>query len=455
MEPARPRIARRLPDFIRSDLAAGIDVALLPRPDAPVMALTLLWQGGALTDPSGLGGAAALAAELLAKGTVASDAVTLASRIEALGVELNTWAGRESLGLSLTGPGRVFSQLWPIVREILWTPRFDRREFQKTRQRAIESIRAAKDGDPRSLLPHYADAWIYGTAHPCGHPVMGDEGSLAAIPHLLLRETWVRHQSGARTLVSVVGDFDPRVVADELRSLLVESDARVRSVPKAPVLATAPPPARGILIDRPGASQGYFWIGGLGTDRAHVDWVGLELVHAALGGRFNSLINRRLRVERGLTYGAHSGYTLPGFRGLSYLTSYSPTETTGAAIEASLEVLDEAHEKGFPEADIDAARRYLKGQESFRYETSGQLARWLGTLLLYGQDVEEWEQYPGRLDAFTTSRVRQILNEVFPAARDCQLVVIGDAERLLPRLAGLGEWVRYPIEAPGFGPSEG
>ncbi|MHB1764574.1 MAG: M16 family metallopeptidase [Gammaproteobacteria bacterium] len=433
----------------------GIELALLPRPKAPVMTLTLLWQGGALTDPTGLGGAAALTAELLAKGTRASDAVTLASRIEALGAELDTWAGRESLGLSLTGPGQVFDRLWPIVREILWTPRFDRREFQKTRLRAIESIRAAKDGDPRSLLPLYADGWIYGTAHPCGHPIMGDERSLAAIPARLLKETWQRHRIGARTLVSVVGDFDPRQVEAELRSLLVDSAPVARRIPPAPVLATAPVPARGILIDRPGASQGYFWIGGLGTDREHVDWVGLELVHAALGGRFNSLINRRLRVERGLTYGAHSGYTLPGFRGLSYLTSYTPTETTGAAIEASLEVLGEAHEKGFPVADLEAARRYLTGQEVFRYETSGQLAHWLRTVLLYGRDVEEWEHYPERLNAVTTSQAKRILNEVFPAPKACQLVVIGDAERLLPRLTGFGEWVRYPIASCGFGPPEG
>ncbi len=444
--------ARRLPDFTRLSLSGGCELALLPRPGSPVMTLTLIWQGGALTDPSGLGGAASLTAELLAKGTEASDALQLASRIESLGAQCDTWGTRETLGLTFAGPGRVFDRLWPIVREMLWTPRFDRREFVKTRMRAIESIQAAKDGDPRSLLPPYADGWIYGTAHPFGHPVMGDETSLGAIPASLMRATWMRHRACARTLVSVVGDFDPLKVEEELRALLLTPGGAERSVPHAPALAATAARPRGLLIDRPGASQGYFWIGGIGVDRSYADWVELELVHAALGGRFNSLINRRLRVERGLTYGAHSGYSLPGFPGLSYLTSYTPTETTTAAIEASLEVLGEAHEKGFPMADLEAARRFLKGQEVFRYETSGQLAAWLGTLLLQGRDVGEWERYPERLDALSPDGARQILNETFPAPEACRLVVIGDAERLLPHLGGLGEWTRHPMAAAGFGP---
>lgn len=452
MEVASDRNARGFAEVIRSRIAEGIEIALLPRPRAPVMALTIIWPGGALTDPPGLGGAAALTAELLAKGTQPSDAVTLAARIEALGATLDTWAGRESIGLSLTGPAPVFDRLWPIVREILWTPRFERGEFQRTRQRTIESIRSAKDGDPRSLLPLYAEGWIYGTTHPCGHPVMGDERSLARLTPRLPGEIWRSHRSGPRTLACVVGDFDPPTVETELGSLLTGGTRVDRGGSEPPVVGTPQPPARGLLIDRPGASQGYFWIGGLGVDREHVDWVGLELVQATLGGRFNSLINRRLRVERGFTYGAHSGYTLPSFRGLSYLTSYTPTETTGAAIEASLEVLGEAHERGFSAADLEAARRYLAGQEVFRYETSGQLAGWLGTVLFHGREVEEWAHYPERLAAVTEASAQAILNAVFPQPGAAHLVVIGDAERLLPCLSGHGDWIRYPIALPGFGP---
>lgn len=443
---------RFLPALSRSTLAEGVELALLPRPESSVTALTVLWPGGALTDGPGLGGTADLTAELLAKGTERDAAVAFAGRVEALGADLNTWAGREFMGLAVTGPGRIFRELWPLLGEMLDSPRFDRSEFQKTRGRGIDSIRSAKDGDPRSLLPFYAEGWIYGTTHPFGHPVMGDERSLGAIPPRLIRETWLRHRRGNHTLVSLAGDVDPREAETALAELFAVPSVAGREPRVLLHRAPSPPPVRGLLIDRPGASQGYFWVGGLGVDRNSADRVGLELVHAVLGGRFNSLLNRRLRVERGLTYGAHSGYTLPTYRGLSYLTSYSPTETTASAIEAALEVLDEVHERGFTASDLEAARRYLLGQEAFRYETSGQLSRRLATLLFYADDLEEWAHYPERLAAVTPERASAILNASFPRPRDCALVVMGDAERLLPRLAGLGAWIRHPIEAPGFGP---
>ena len=59
------------------------------------------------------------------------------------------------------------------------------------------------------------------------------------------------------------------------------------------------PPARSrlLLIDKPDATQTYFYIGQPGIDRKNPDRVKLMLVNTLFGGRFTSMLNEELRVK--------------------------------------------------------------------------------------------------------------------------------------------------------------
>ncbi len=451
--PSGLRDWRSLDGILEEVLEPGIELVLCPRPEVPLITVTFLWEGGALLDAPDYFGQAQTTSELLVKGTKTSDAITLAARFEVLGADFETWAGRECLGITLSAPRRVFPKVWDLVEDVFESSRFTASELHKLQKRSIAAIRVAKDGDPRSLLSVYADSWIYGSGSPYGHPVGGDEISLGRLEPGSLRRFWFQHLRDRRAVVSVAGDFDP----DEIRASLTRifSSRKVQNPGSSDLQVPVEPPIgmRGLFIDRPGATQCYFWMGGLGVDRRYPERVGLELVQSVLGGRFNSLLNRRLRIEEGLTYGAHAGYTLPSFRGVSYLTSYTPTERTRRALDAAFDVLRRAREVGLLEADLKAGRLYLKGQEAFRYETTNQWSFRLALRRFHHLSLADWAGYAEALDQISPARAGVILREVFPAPEDCFLVVIGDARSLLPDLVDLGEWSLESLSSPGFGPA--
>src|SRR5260221_13822715 len=73
----------------------GMKLILVPRHDIPLVAFNLLLRGGAMLDPPGRDGTAALAADLLTHGAGARDAYAFADAVEGSGGNLDAAAHAE------------------------------------------------------------------------------------------------------------------------------------------------------------------------------------------------------------------------------------------------------------------------------------------------------------------------------------------------------------------------
>ena len=80
----------------------GLVVLLVERHTIPAVEAHLVIKTGAVADPSGREGLAALTAELLAKGTATRSAVEIAEAIDFIGGSLTAQAGDDFSTLSLT-----------------------------------------------------------------------------------------------------------------------------------------------------------------------------------------------------------------------------------------------------------------------------------------------------------------------------------------------------------------
>ena len=83
----------------------------------------------------------------------------------------------ESLAVGASFLARDVDLMVELVADALLRPRLDPGEFAKARTLAIQSIAAAKDGDPRDLIEIYGNAWLF-RGHPYGRPTEGSEQSL-------------------------------------------------------------------------------------------------------------------------------------------------------------------------------------------------------------------------------------------------------------------------------------
>lgn len=438
-----------LPEFQRVTLANGAELALLEKHDVPMISLMIAVRGGPLGDPQDKEGTAFLLAELMSKGAGERDARQFAETVDGLGGRLGIGTDAEMLRLSADFLARDRTRMIELAADALLRPHLDAAEFDKVRTRTIRSLIAAKDGDPSGLLGAYAAAWLFGE-HPYGRPDSGSEASLGRITLDDVKGYYADQLGGDRLIIVAVGDFK----ADEMRGELDRAFGDWRAAAKPlPEVAAAPKQTgrRVLLVDKPGATQTYFWLGNVGVARNHDNRAAQNLVNTLFGGRFTSMLNTALRVESGLSYGARSSLSRLSTPGSAAITSFTQTDSTVAAIDLAIAQLEKLHAQPFDDAALDSARRYVLGQFPPTLETHGQLASRLVDLIFHRLGREDVDGYAAAIAAADADAIARAV-AVYPGAANLVITLIGDASKIREQVAKYGPLTEMPMSAPDFHP---
>lgn len=439
-----------LPDFERIELDNGTVLLLSEKPEVPLVSVTAILRGGAVVDPDGRGGLANLLAALLAKGAGDRDAAQFAETIDASGGTLASRADLETITVAGNFLARDADLMVELLADMLLRPRLDEAEFEKLRARSVNFIRAAKDTNLNALLPIYGQGLLFG-AHPYGNPVSGSETTLAAIGHEDVLDFYEQQLGGDRLIVAVTGDFDaPSMIATLTAAF---GDWRPAAAPMRKVVPAAPQEGRRVLlVDKPGATQTYFWLGNVGVALDYDNRAALDIANTVFGGRFTSMLNTELRIESGLTYGAQSQLSRASQPGSIAVTSFTPTETTFEAIDMALAVLGRLHEGGVDTDMLVSARNYILGQFPTALETAAQLGRQLATLEAFDLGVAYVNDYGQALVSADTETVAAVIDAVYPRPDNLVFVLLGDAEAIRERAGEYGPVTEIQVTEPHFRP---
>lgn len=439
-----------LPPFESVTLDNGMQILLMERHDVPLVAFTAMVHGGAVADPAGRNGTAALLAEMLGKGAARRNAVEFARAVENVGGRFNTHAAREAVVIQGEFMSRDAQLMIELLGDVLMDPLLAKTEFDKLRERNIQQLKSMKDTSLRALTSVYGDAFLFGD-HPYGRAVTGSEAGLAATGYADVRRYFIEQLGADRTVLAVVGDFD----SGEMRKRIEDRFANWRKAAKA-ATPIAPPQrhtgTRVLLVDKPDATQTYFYIGNVGVARDYEERAALELVNTVFGGRFTSMLNTALRVESGLTYGASSRLTRYSEPGSLAMVSFTQTDTTVAAIDLALKTLAGLHADGLSAAQLASAKAYVLGQFPPELETASDLAIRLAEISFHSLDRDDVDDFAERIAAVTQEDARQQINAVYPAPQELVFVLIGNAAAIRDDVAKYGPVTEMKITDPRFRP---
>ena len=437
-----------LPNHERLLLPNGTVLVLSEKHDVPLIGLEAVVRGGAITDPEGLNGLSGLLAELMQHGAGKRDAAAFAEAVESVGGALTASADLEAMRISADFLSRDAELMIELVADMLRRPTLDEKEMIKLRDRSINLIKAAKGGNPGDLLPDYGSAYLFG-AHPYGNPVDGSESTLAAIAHENLLRYYDDFVGGDRLIISVVGDFNMDAMKARLTAAFGDWRAAAAEHPTVPAVSKSTG-RRVLLIDKPGATQTYFWIGNIGVAVDYPNRAALDLANTVFGGRFTSMLNTELRVEAGLTYGASSLLQRPSQPGAAVISSFTETSKTVDAIDMALGVLGRLKDSGIKDDAAQSARNYIMGQFPPRLETTLQIAAQFAMLEQYGLDASYINEYGAALDAASEDAIAAAIDEVYPSVENLSFIFIGDAAAIREAVGQYGPITEMSIDEPRF-----
>ncbi|HEY6572029.1 MAG TPA: pitrilysin family protein, partial [Candidatus Eisenbacteria bacterium] len=435
----------RLPEIRDITLPNGARLLLAERHEVPLVALNAYVRGGSLTDPDGKEGIASLTAEMLRKGAGKRSAEQIAEAVDGVGGALNAGAGMEGFYVSGEFMKGDADLMIDLVKSLLRSPTFPDSEFVKLRSQSVEGIVALKD-DPGNVFRAYGGAYFYGS-HPYGRPVGGDEATVAGLTRDDVLRCYRDQFGGDRLIVVVVGDFTVSTMEPKLRAAFGDWGKAAAALPR----AAEPERVAGrrvLLVDKPDATQTYFWIGNRGVSALDPDRDVLDVANTAFGGTFASLLNTALRIKSGLTYGASCRLSRLTAGGSVGIGSYTKTESTQQAIDLALETLRGFRASGLETARLSSARNYINGQFPTDLETAGQLAGQLAVNAFYGLGKDEITGYPGRIAAVDSAAVRRAVARVYPPDSDLVLVLVGNAAKVRAVAKRYGPVAEIPLERP-------
>jgi predicted Zn-dependent peptidase len=430
-----PALAFRAPVPEVRTLQCGSALWVLPKRDLPIVAATAVVAAGAAAHSPAEGGLASLTSALIDEGTATRSSQQLAEDAEGMGTLLSTACGWDGSYVSLQCLEPHFEASLDLAVDVLVRPSFPEPDWQRVHAQICAGLKAERDSADARAYRGLLRA-LYAKDHAYVVPVDGTEASVGQLARDDVQRFHQSHYRPGQATWVVAGDVDPDEVAAALDRRLAGWNGSVSALPEIP--SSAAPQNRSILlIDRPASAQAVLRVGHVGVPRLDPDYTDLLLLNQLLGVEFTSRLNKRLREEKGFTYGARSQFDFRRGAGPFYVSASVQTERVAEALEVIAHELGAIVSDAPPTAqELDEARRSLVEGQARHFETPSALAARYATLYLYGLPLDHFARFAERLEAVTLSSLRTAAERHLRPGK-IVAVVVADASQVAASLEHL------------------
>jgi predicted Zn-dependent peptidase len=428
-----PPPALRLPPVTTRTLPNGLKLVVVEQHELPLVDVVLDVRNGGEADPAGKAGTASLTSGMLTEGTTTRSSLQIADQAAYLGVRVGAGSGWEQSTVSLHAPIAQLDSALALFADVALHPAFNAPDLERVRKVRLTALQQVRDRGPAIADRAYATA-LYGEQHPYGRPLSGSETSVADITRDDLVKFYTTYFRPNNATLLVVGDVRPDDI--ERRVLALFGNWARADVPTvAENNASAPKATTLVLIDKPGAAQSSFRLGGIGAPRTTDDYFAIEVMNTILGGSFTSRLMQNLRETHGYTYGAGSGFSMRRSAGPFTASAEVVSAKTDSAFVEFMKEL-RAIRDTVPSDELAKAKRYLQLGLPQDFETTGSIAFQMLPLITYGIPLNFYDTAVQKIGAVTQADVQRVARKYVDPDR-LTIVIVGDRKLIEPGLRAL------------------
>ena len=389
----RPRSGRSRPGAVcLRRLDNGLRVVVKENPAIPLVAVRAASLGGLRSEPAARAGVCHLLSQALLGGTRRLSATDIARQVDALGGQLDGFAGRSSWGLQGEFLSRHRRAGLELFAEVLCHPRFPE-----------EEVAWLRDDVPAELAVRAFEMALYGE-HPYGRDLLGCDRSVAGLDAATLARLHPRVLRPDATVLAVVGDVDAEQVFEFCEAAFGGFTSVEMPPPEPPAPERPPRPVQVVQVAPVG--QAHLVLGFLGCRVDAPDRNALRIAGAMLSGQGGRLF-RRLREAEGFGYAVE----LIGTEGVDpgYLAAQLTTapERQEEARQVLLEEFASLAGGAFDDAEVAAAQRKLVGGFELALQENASQAAQLALDEVYGLGYRAYSHYPDAVFAVTPQEVAE------------------------------------------------
>jgi zinc protease len=416
----------------------GVRVFYLEDPTLPIVDLFARFEGGyARFGIENYAAGTALPGLLRTGGTRTLSADSVDRRHESLALQTSFGGGGGSISASLNTLRETLASgvelWWAMVTE----PAFDPEAIEVWRGREMESILRRVD-DPGRLAFSEFNRLMYGD-HPIGWEMTAADlrPERVAVERFeaLHRQIVCRE----RVVLGVAGDVAWSEIEPLLRTMVDRLPPCTGALPEAPLPDIRR--AAGLFLIPRDLDQSTIVLAHATSLRqdSTPDFFASRIGNSILGASgFSSRLLSRVRTENGFAYSAASLWTTPERHdGLIGATTRTGSETTLAALQLILEIMDEMRTTAPGLEEVrDAIDEFVNGFV-FAFDSPAQIVSRSMTYESAGLPSDWLERYVAGIQLVDPDGIREVFARHLDPAR-FTILVVGDPEILMSPLGALG-----------------
>lgn len=421
------------PPIQTNELENGMKVFHIYQDELPMAQFSITIKGGQFLDEPNKVGTAALLDNMLMEGTANKTPQELEEAIGQLGARVFVFAGRESITISGNCLAKNYNEVMDLVEEILFQPRWDEKEFERVKSSALNSIQQS-NANPNAIASRVFDEVLYGKEHIFAKPVSGTSETVSSITLDDLKDYYNKNFAPNLASFHFVGALKESEVLASLDRLKKWESAEV-TFPEYEI-KTANEGSRIYFVDYPDAKQSVINIGSISMNGDNEDYASASVANYRLGSGSGSILFKELRLEKGYTYGAYSGFSRR-MNGTPFTASSSVrSNVTRESVDLFKDILDN-YGNNFSEEDMNNTRTSILRSNTQSFETLGSLLGILQNISTYNLPTDYIKRNEEELKSMTVEEARETIKQYMDPDK-LLYVVVGDGKTQLNRLNNTG-----------------
>ena len=429
--------AVKLPPYKEYTLKNGLKVFIMESREVPLVTIQLLIPAGSAMDAPAQDGVANLTGRLLNKGAAGLTADQIAESIEEIGGVVNVNTGRDYATVDGDFLAKDLARGLDIMGKIVLSPDFPKEDFEREKGLVLAEIQGVKE-QPSQVASREFTRVLAGL-HPYAHPVDGTEQTVGALTRESAMSFHKKHYVPAGAILAIVGDVNAGKTAELVKSKFGGWKGEAAKAAEIPALAPQKISGRTLfIVNKPDATQSQIRIGNVSVARNTPDYFPLLVTNSVLGGGFTSRLMDEIRVNRGLSYGARSGFNHLKAGGIFGVYTYTKNKSLRETIDVALEQVGKIRDQKISDTELSKSKRYITGLFPFDIERNGDLAGWITDLTFHGIPLDFVENYCGNVDRVTPDDAQRVAREQM-WVDDNLILLLTKYEETKDQLTGLGK----------------
>jgi zinc protease len=409
-----------LPPYVRYTLSNGVEVYAIDLGKVDAMMVSWIFDAGNSYE-TGRGIAGAVNT-LLKNGTRSRKAFDISEHFDYYGAYLNRACHHETAELTLHCLNQHFSELVPVVAELLTESVYPEEElaiYKKNAQQRLQVNLKKSDFVAGRLI----DAYLFGEEHPYGKYNRAED--FQALRREDLLDFYRRHyQNGACRIIAagkLPADLIP-LLEKYIGVLPFGKPAAGAAVPQFPIRPAAQKRYR--ITNDPDGVQGSIRIARNFPNRHHPDFQRVQVLNNVFGGFFGSRLMTNIREDKGYTYGIYSYLVNNRQESALMISTEAGKEVCEPAIEEVYKEMSLLREELIDEEELQMARNFAIGTVLGDLDGPFHVASRWKSILLNGLDENYFREGIRIVKTITPEELKELAIKWLDPAAFFELVVV-------------------------------